>query len=146
MKLQQNAGDLVLICAEGLGTLVGEIRYNRQTETPAFALEKAAYFDLHFPCAVIYDPERGPVVHPHLLAALATSSIRVQRTRVTCFVLGDEINPAVAEQYRALRAAILSKGPPPSEGPEPPDDGPGGKGPGPRIVDIHHLRGRPGKK
>ena len=66
MKLRQNAKELVLIEADGLGLILGEVRYNRQTETVLFALEKAAFFDLYFPCTVLYDQERGPVVHDYL--------------------------------------------------------------------------------
>ena len=109
MKLQQNAKELALVEVDGLGFILGEIRYNRQTETVDFALEKAAFFDLYFPCAVLYDQERGPIVHPHVLTALTTSSIRIQRSHVSCFVLETDLNPKLIQQYRSLLDVLLAK-------------------------------------
>ncbi len=109
MKLRQNAKELVLIEVDGLGLILGEIRYNRQTETVLFALEKAAFFDLYFPCTVLYDQKRGPVVHPHVLTAMTVSSIRIQRTRVSFFVLESDINPKLIQQYHHLLEAVLLK-------------------------------------
>lgn len=109
MKLHQNAKELVLIEVDGLGLIMGEIRYNRQTETVLFALEKAAFFDLYFPCSVLYDQKRGPVVHPHVLTAMTVSSIRIQRSRVSFFVLESDINPKLIQQYHNLLEAVLLK-------------------------------------
>jgi hypothetical protein len=109
MKLHQNAKELVLIEVDGLGLIMGEIRYNRQTETVLFALEKAAFFDLYFPCSVLYDQQRGPVVHPHVLTAMTVSSIRIQRSRVSFFVLESDINPKLIQQYHNLLEAVLLK-------------------------------------
>ncbi len=109
MKLHQNAKELVLIEVDGLGLILGEIRYNRQTETVNFALEKAAFFDLYFPCTVLYDQKLGPVVHPHVLTAMTVSSIRIQRTRVSFFVLEPDINPKLIQQYHHLLEAVLLK-------------------------------------
>jgi len=109
MKLRQNAKELVLIEVDGLGLILGEIRYNRQTETVLFALEKAAFFDLYFPCTVLYDQKHGPVVHPHVLTAMTVSSIRIQRTRVSFFVLESDINPKLIQQYYHLLEAVLLK-------------------------------------
>ena len=107
MKLRQNAKELVLIEAAGLGFILGEIRYNRQTETVLFALEKAAFFDLYFPCAVIYDQKTGPVVRPHVITAMTTSSIRVQRSRVSCFILETDLHPSLTKQYSKLLESIM---------------------------------------
>jgi hypothetical protein len=109
MKLRQNAKELVLIEVDGLGLILGEIRYNRQTETVLFALEKAAFFDLYFPCSVLYDQDRGPVVHTHVLTAMTVSSIRIQRSRVSFFVLESDINPKLIQQYHNLLEAVLFK-------------------------------------
>ncbi|RKX61950.1 MAG: hypothetical protein DRP37_02830 [Thermodesulfobacteriota bacterium] len=109
MKLRQNAKELVLIEVDGLGLILGEIRYNRQTETVNFALEKTAFFDLYFPCTVLYDQKHGPVVHPHVLTAMVVSSIRIQRTRVSFFVLELDINPKLIQQYHHLLEAVLLK-------------------------------------
>ncbi|MGC9021571.1 MAG: hypothetical protein ACP5J5_00385, partial [Dissulfurimicrobium sp.] len=109
MRLSQNAKDLVLIELDDVGLLLGEIRYNRQTETASFALEKAGFFDLYLPCTVLYDQQRGPIVHPHILSALTTSSVRIQRSRVSCFILEPDINPVIAEQYHAIKAALAQK-------------------------------------
>lgn len=107
MKLRQNAKELVLVEVSGLGFILGEIRYNRQTETVLFALEKAAFFDLYFPCAVIYDQKTGPSVRPHVLTTMTTSSIRVQRSRVSCFVLESDLHPSLARQYSDLLDSIM---------------------------------------
>jgi len=139
VKLRQDAGELVLVEIDGLGMLLGEIRYNRQTETVLFAMERAAFFDFYFPCAVVFDQQTGPVVRPHVLAALTTSSVRVQRSRISCFVLEDDLSPQLVEQYRRLLDAILGRqGLAPrsrggGEGKGPDRSGPGG---GPRIVDL----------
>jgi hypothetical protein len=109
MKLRQNAKELVLTEVDGLGLVLGEIRYNRQTETVLFALEKAAFFDLYFPCTVLYDQNRGPVVHPHVLTAMTVSSIRIQRSKVSFFVLESDINPKLIQQYHDLLQAVLLK-------------------------------------
>nr|HDM99677.1 hypothetical protein [Deltaproteobacteria bacterium] len=109
MKLRQNAKELVLVELYGLGLILGEIKYNRQTETVLFALEKTAFFDLYFPCTVLYDQDRGPVVHPHVLTAITTSSIRIQRSRISLFVLESDINPKLIEQYHSLQEAVLRK-------------------------------------
>ncbi len=99
MKLRQNARELVLLELSGTGLLLGEVRYNKQTETVIFALEKSAFFDFYFPCSVSFDPQRGPVVHPHVINAMTTSSIRIQRDRVNFFVLSADISPALKAQY-----------------------------------------------
>ncbi len=107
MKLKQNARELVLIDIAGAGLLLGEVRYNKQTETVFFALEKSAFFDLYFPCTVNFDPQRGPVVHPHVINAMTTSSIRVQRERVNFFVLAQDIAPSVKAQYMDIIRQIM---------------------------------------
>ncbi len=137
MKLRQNAKELVLIDVDGLGLLLGHIRYNRQTETVLFALEKAAFFDLYFPCTVICDQQKGPVVHPHILSAMTTSSIRVQRSRVSCFVLETDLNPELVRQYQQLLDAIVPK-PVKPESPDPDEPGPGRPRPsgGSRVVAL----------
>lgn len=144
MKLRQNAREIVLAEIDGLGLIMGEIRYNRQTETVIFALEKGAFFDLYFPCAIVYDQKKGPVVHPHLLTALTTSSVRVQRSKVSCFILEHDIHPEVFRQYqeivRAITAqqemsqALVKKDKRPDR-PDPP-------GRGPRIVPIDRKKGK----
>ncbi len=108
MKLKQNAQEIVLLSIEGLGLILGEIRYNRQTETAIFALEKAAFFDVYFPCTVIYDQQKGPLVHPHILAAMTTSSIRVQRQKVACYIIEKDLNPMIVRQYQDLLHAVLA--------------------------------------
>lgn len=109
MKLRQNARELVLLNCEGLGLILGEIRYNRQTETVIFAMEKSSFFDLYFPCAVVYDQQKGPLVHPHILSTMTTSSIRIQRSRVSCFVLEEDLNPSLVEQYRQLMEMVAMR-------------------------------------
>jgi len=108
MKLKQNAQEIVLLSIEGLGLILGGIRYNRQTETAIFALEKAAFFDVYFPCTVIYDQQKGPLVHPHIMAAMTTSSIRVQRQKVACYVIEKDLNPMIVRQYQDLLHAVLA--------------------------------------
>lgn len=143
MKLKQNAKELVLLEIDGLGLILGEIRYNKQTETAIFALEKAAFFDLYLPCAVIYDPQKGPVVRPHVLSAMTTGSIRVQRSKVSCFVLGGELAPSLVAQYQAVLKG-LGIGPQKEPAPHPPTDGgPDPKKPtpsGPRIINLPKRR------
>ena len=107
MKLRQNAKELVLIDIAGVGLLLGEVRYNKQTETVVFALEKSAFFDLYFPCTVNFDPQRGPVVHPHVINAMTTSSIRIQRERVNFFVLSQDIAPSLKAQYMDIIQQIM---------------------------------------
>ncbi len=138
MKLRQNAKELVLIELDGIGLLLGHIRYNRQTETVLFALEKAAYFDLYFPCTVVYDQQRGPVVHPHVLSAMTTSSVRIQRSRVSCFVMETDLNPELVTQYQKLLDAIIPKpAKPGSPDPdEPGPDKPRPSGGGSRVISI----------
>ncbi len=132
MKLRQNAMELVLLEVEGLGMVLGQIRYNKQTETATFALEKAAFFDLYFPCAVLYEQKQGPVVRPHLLSAMTTSSIRVQRSRVSCFVMETDLNPSLHNQYKALLEAVA----PPPRPLESEDDGPDKPRGGKRIIPL----------
>lgn len=119
MKLSQNAKELVLLSIDGLGLIVGEIRFNRQTETINFVLEKAAFFDLYFPCMVIIE-KNNLMLQPHILASLSTSSIRVQRSRVSCFVSGADINPMIAYQYNAIIASITGEPPTTPSGPQSP--------------------------
>ena len=144
MKLRQNARELVLIELSGVGLLLGEIRYNKQTETVLFALEKSAFFDLYFPCSVSFDQERGILVQPHVINAMTTSSIRVQRDRVAYFVLERDIAPALRSQYLVLINQLLGKTGPrgtgrrPSEDDSPPDDRP--RGGGSRLLDLKKLR------
>ncbi len=102
MKLRQNARELVLLELSGTGLLLGEVRYNKQTETVMFALEKSAFFDFYFPCSVSFDPQKGPVVHPHVVNAMTTSSIRIQRDRVNFFVLSHDIAPILKAQYKEI--------------------------------------------
>lgn len=109
MKLNQNARDLVLIELDDVGLLLGEVRYNRQTETASFALEKASFFDLYLPCTVVYDQQHGPVVHPHILSAFTTSSLRIQRNRVSCFILEPDLNPVLIEQYNTIKKTIMPR-------------------------------------
>ncbi len=139
MKLRQNARELVLLELSGTGLLLGEVRYNRQTETVAFALEKSAFFDFYFPCSVSFDPQRGPVVHPHVINAMTTSSIRIQRDRVNFFVLSQDIAPSLKAQYLDIINQVI--GP---QGQEPtapsrqerPDKGVS------RVVEIISLRNK----
>lgn len=105
MKLSQNAKEIVLLNIDGLGLIVGELRFNRQTETIGFVLEKAAFFDLYFPCMVMIE-KNNLMLQPHILASLSTSSIRVQRSRVSCFITESEINPALVYQYNAILASL----------------------------------------
>ncbi len=138
MKLRQNAKELVLIEAAGLGFILGEIRYNRQTETVLFALEKAAFFDLYFPCAVIYDQKTGPAVRPHVLTAMTTSSIRVQRSRISCFILESDLHPALLKQYSDLLESVMLQqelSSPPRADKDPDPDKPTSPG-GTRVVSI----------
>jgi hypothetical protein len=111
VKLRQNARELVLMEVSGIGTVLGEIRYNAQTETALFAMEKSAFFDLYFPCAVSYDQKNGPVVNPHVFFLFTQSSIRVQRSHVTCFIQEIDLNPVLVEQYNALLAAFYPPAP-----------------------------------
>jgi hypothetical protein len=143
MKLKQNAREIVLAEIDGLGLIMGEIRYNRQTETVIFALEKGAFFDLYFPCAIVYDQQRGPVVHPHLLTALTTSSIRVQRSKVSCFILEHDINPEVFKQYQDIVMAVTARQDMAGrvlkeEKPDRPDP----QGGGPRVIPIDRKKGK----
>ncbi|MBW1926487.1 MAG: hypothetical protein JRI35_04695 [Deltaproteobacteria bacterium] len=144
MKLRQNAKELVLIEVDGLGLILGEIRYNRQTETVLFALEKAAFFDLYFPCAVLYDQERGPVVRPHVLTAMTVSSIRIQRSRVSFFVLESDINPKLIQQYHDLLESVLLKRDVTSVGKTAKDQGPDRPEPtgGSRVIALSDRKGR----
>ncbi len=138
MKLRQNAKELVLIETAGLGFILGEIRYNRQTETVLFALEKAAFFDLYFPCAVIYDQKTGPSVRPHVLTTMTTSSIRVQRSRISCFVLESDLNPALIRQYNDLLESVMLQqelASPSNDKKDPDPDRPSPSG-GTRVVSI----------
>ncbi len=107
MKLRQNARELVLLDLSGVGLILGEVRYNKQTETVVFALEKSAFFDLYFPCVVNFDPQRGPVVQPHVINAMTTSSIRIQRDRVNFFVLSQDIAPSVKAQYIEIMNQVM---------------------------------------
>ncbi len=102
MKLHQNAKELVLLDVDSLGIIIGEIKYNRQTETVLFALEKSAFFDIYFPCTVVFDQQNGLSVHPHIFSSLSKSSIRVQRSKVSCFVLQNDINESIIKQYYDL--------------------------------------------
>ncbi|MGB9497291.1 MAG: hypothetical protein ACKVE3_05400 [Dissulfuribacterales bacterium] len=144
MKLRQNAKELVLIEVDGPGLILGEIRYNRQTETVLFALEKAAFFDLYFPCAVLYDQERGPVVRPHVLTAMTVSSIRIQRSRVSFFVLESDINPKLIQQYHDLLESVLLKRDVTSVGKTTKDQGPDRPEPtgGSRVIALSDRKGR----
>ncbi|RUM90872.1 MAG: hypothetical protein DSZ23_01845 [Thermodesulfatator sp.] len=145
MKLRQNARELVLIELSGSGLLLGEIRYNKQTETVLFTLEKSAFFDLYFPCTVSFDQNRGVTVHPHVVNAMTTSSIRVQRSRVSYFVLETDIVPALRSQYLGLINQIIGRaggrtgGPSPGDDDTPPDDRPKG---GSRLLDLKKLRNK----
>lgn len=137
MRLHQNAKELVLLEVSGIGFLLGEIRYNRQTETALFALEKAAFLDLYFPCAVLFDQAKGPVVHPHILSVFTTSAVRIQRSRVSCFVPESDLNPALAAQYHGLLDAMGGNKAPAAQRP-PEDEGPKGSGSGgkKRVVSL----------
>ena len=144
MKLRQNAKELVLIEVDGLGLILGEIRYNRQTETVLFALEKAAFFDLYFPCTVLFDQKHGPVVHPHVLTTMTVSSIRVQRSRVSFFVLESDITPKLIQQYHHLLEAVLLK-----QGVASPKKATKGKGPdhpkpsgGSKVITLSDRKGK----
>lgn len=146
MKLRQNARELVLIEISGVGLLLGEIRYNKQTETVLFALEKSAFFDLYFPCSVSFDQNRGVLIHPHVINAMTTSSIRVQRSRVAYFVLERDIAPGLRSQYLALINQLVGKtgtgekAPLRPEDDNSPDDRP--RGGGSRLLDLKKLRDR----
>ncbi len=139
MKLHQNAREMVLVQVDGLGLLLGEIRYNRQTETVLFALEKAAFFDLYFPCAVIYDQQQGPLVRPHIMTTVTSSSIRIQRSKVSCFVLETDLNTSLIEQYNMLLDTLMSRQVSPPRGQvTDSDDNPDKPKPpgGPRVVPL----------
>lgn len=110
MQLRHNAREIVLIEVGGLGFLLGEIRYNKQTETALFALEKAAFLDLYFPCAVVFDQVKGAVVRPHVLSVFTMSAVRIQRSHISCFIYGKDLNPGLVEQYRSLLAASFPQG------------------------------------
>ncbi|GEM_PF-761963 len=144
MKLRQNARELVLVELSGVGLLLGEIRYNKQTETVLFALEKSAFFDLYFPCSVSFDQQRGVMLQPHVVNAMTTSSIRVQRRRVAYFVLEHDIAPALRSQYLLLINQLLGKGlsggkqSPPTDDDHSPDGGP--RGGGSRLLSLKKLR------
>ncbi len=144
MKLRQNARELVLLELSGTGLLIGEIRYNKQTETVLFALEKSAFFDLYFPCTVSFDQNRGVMLHPHVINAMTTSSIRVQRSRVAYFVLERDIVSALRSQYIGLVNQLLGQAglggvrKPAPEDDNSPDDRP--RGGGSRLVDLKKLR------
>ncbi len=147
MKLRQNAKELVLLQIDGMGTIIGEIRYNKQTETAIFTLEKSAFFDLYFPCVLMYDQRQGTVVRPHILSVITASTIRIQRTKVSCFVLGDEISSEIVEQYyNILKSFGLMEEQEETRPirPTPPDDdGKGGdNGPkgSPRIITLSDKR------
>jgi len=140
MKLRQNARELVLLDISGVGILLGEVRYNKQTETVVFALEKSAFFDLYFPCVVNFDPQRGPVVQPHVVNAMTTSSIRIQRNRVNFFVLSQDIAPSLKAQYVDIMNQVMGFQNRPSE-PEPQKQHSGLKS-GPKIVDLITLKGK----
>ncbi len=134
MKLRQDARELVLVDVDGLGLMLGEIRYNRQTETAIFALEKAAFFDLYFPCTVLYDKEHRLIIQPHFFTVLSTSSIRIQRNHLSCFVLETDLNPVLIQQYHSLlntllirREAISPQRGPNRPGPERPRPGAGSR-------------------
>ncbi len=144
MKLRQNAREIVLLNIEGLGLVLGEIRYNRQTETVLFAMEKAAFFDVHFPCTVVYDQQRGPLVHPHILAAMTTSSIRVQRQKVACYVTERDLNPVLIKQYQDLFQALLAPEYPQTETApaEPGNTGNNKKPTNTRVIDLTEIRDR----
>lgn len=109
MKLGLNAREIALFEISGLGIIIGQIQYNRQTETAMFVLEKAQYFDILFPCAVTYDNQRGPVVRPHLLTILTTSTIRINRNKVSCFIMENDLNPTVIKQYSDLLMSNMPK-------------------------------------
>ncbi len=148
MKLRQNARELVMLEVSGLGILIGEIRYNKQTETVLFTLEKSAFFDLYFPCAVIYDQKKGAIVHPHIVNTMITSSIRIQKSRVSFFVLESDIAPSVRAQYLQLVNSFIGLS---REGAgQGTDSAKGaGKGPervqpssqGPRVIPLDKLKG-----
>jgi hypothetical protein len=146
MKLRQNARELVLIEVSGVGLLLGEIRYNKQTETVLFALEKSAFFDFYFPCAVSFDQNRGVLIHPHAINAMTTSSIRVQRSRLAYFVLERDIAPGLRSQYLAFINQLLGKTGTRetaflrAEDDNSPDDRP--RGGGSRLLDLKKLRDR----
>jgi len=138
MKLRHNAKEVVLLEIDGLGLILGEVRYNKQTETALFILEKAAYFDLYLPCAVIYDARKGVVVQPHILGVLSTGSIRVQRSKVSCFIFGDDLSPHIKAQYQAVLAelGLPGKGPQRGSHDEKGDDPHGPSSGGPRLITL----------
>lgn len=144
MKLKQNARELVLIEVSGAGLLLGEIRYNKQTETALFALEKSAFFDVFFPCSVVFDQNKGVLIHPHVVNAMTTSSIRVQRSRLAYFVLERDISPGLRSQYFALVNQLMGKTGSREttclrpEDDNSPDDHP--RGGGSRLLDLKKLR------
>jgi len=109
MKLGLNAREIVLFEIAGLGLIIGQIQYNRQTETALFVLEKAQYVDLLFPCAVTYDNQQGPVVRPHILTILTTSTIRINRNNVSCFIMENDLTPGVMKQYSELLMTNVPK-------------------------------------
>ncbi len=109
MKLQQNAKEIVLMSIDGMGLVIGEVRFNRQTETAVFALEKAAFFDLYFPCIVGIDQKGTLMLQPHLASHLSIGSLRIQRSRVAFFVMSNDLHPMVLEQFSAMIASITKQ-------------------------------------
>ena len=135
MKLKQNARELVLLELSGMGTLMGEVRYNKQTETVIFALEKSAFFDLYLPCTVGFDPQRGSFVQPHVVNAMTTGSIRIQRSRVNFFVLSQDIAPSLKAQYMDIVHQLTGMRPqsqPTPESTKPKD----------KVVELLKLKGK----
>jgi len=140
MKLRQNARELVLIELAGMGLFLGEIRYNKQTETALFALEKSAFFDLYFPCIVTFDQKRGPVVQPHAINVMTTSSIRIQRSRVSFFVMEQDIVPGLKAQYMDFLSQLTKRPASPPEPAAPLSPVSPVKGGSPRVVDLKSLK------
>ena len=144
MKLRQDARELVMLDLSGMGLLIGEVRYNRQTETVLFALERSAFFDLYFPCVVSFDPQRGgPVVQPHIINAMTTSSIRIQRDRVNFFVLSEDIAPAVTAQYEEIISQVTGiQGKSTETGSQRQESSGNGRQKAQKIVDLLQIKGR----
>lgn len=149
MKLQQNAKEVVLMSIDGMGLVVGEVRFNRQTETAVFALEKAAFFDLYFPCIVGIEQKGGLMLQPHLAAHLSIGSLRIQRSRVSFFVMSHDLHPMLIDQFNSLIASMTKQAAPPEDvasqpGNTQPKKTPRKKGES-RVIDLQDIFDKKGR-
>lgn len=112
MKLGLNAKEIVIVDVLGTGLLIGQLQYNRQTESAIFVLEKAQYFDLFFPCAILLDNQHGIFIRPHIASFLSNGTIRINRSNISYFIMENDINPQIKKQYIDLISMhIMRKNP-----------------------------------